>query len=1301
MSAETSPTPLDTPLGGGRTLIEASAGSGKTRAITTLVARLIVEADLRIEDIQVVTFTNAATADLRKKIRETLKTIQDVERSSPSEGQNQPKQPQSDKFDQARELLGKWKSADQPDHAQIRERINGALLEIDRANICTIHSFCQKSLTEFAFETGFPFGFELSGEGTGIVEGVVGDIWQRRFKDCSAALASLVLASGGDSPAQRRNSFLPEALAQWFGGIRSRQFHQVKGAPESRIEPGERERALISVLAQVRDCWGKKGGKFCHILREDSALNRTKYNKSTARKKLAEIQLILFSHELPRDLERLEALAEWFGANRLLNGGCKRGHPPPQSPLFEAFDSLSAACSELSQAYRGWLAQVRRELIDTAGADIRQVVRDERTLAYDDLLIELRDALASGPLGERLAETLRRRFPVALIDEFQDTDPTQEQIFARIYGNAASSDDSGQAGASERPTESGNSKASESGQPNCALYLVGDPKQSIYEFRGADIFAYLKAQKTSTTGLLLAHNWRSTPELVGAVNAVFNAPLAFTIPEIRFHGAIPGREDPPRLMIEGKAEPALSFWLSEEKQSNDKINEVVAGKTADDIVHLLNLAQEGKAKIGEKTLKASDIAVLVAQRVQGRAVANALRERGGKSVEIDRSSIFATREAEQLRRLLLALAQPQRQDYQRAALTGDLFGLDSGQLLDLNEDDDYWNEWSGRFGEWRKIWLSLGVGAMLRRIIDASHGAGNLLRQADGPRQLANWHHLTELLQETETQNRFSPAGVLAWLGRRMVEQDGARDEQREEYLLRLDSDEDLVKIMTIHASKGLEFPVVYVPFAWYTKSKNDKPDQPIIHHVRESGEFPAILDLAPDQDSREKRRLEEFGESVRHLYVALTRAEKRCVVAWTRAKKIEGKELPPLAWLLHRNPQADAELIEAAAGGQSDSSPESTPEGSAAVPESVAAAIRQTESEFANKSWAELRADIEALANKSPQAIEVQNIARNSKFTDAVAAKSPAAELQCRKFQRPIHRLRQMTSFTALTANQAAAAGPPAAAETAARDYDESTGSVAVETEERGRGESEEPLNAFTFPRGIKVGTCLHGIFETLMAEPGRDAGKVCAEQMERAGIDAKWRDTARDMVQKTRATELREPGQTSFRLDEIEKHLIELEFHFPVNGLRLPALAEILQNHGYAGLIGGEAGNASTEPIDGFMRGFIDLTVQWEGRWYILDYKSNWLGHQAKDYATEKLEAEMRAHRYPLQCLIYLLALHRYLGSRLPGYDYERHVGGAFYLFLRGMDPAAGMSRGVWFQRPSRQCIEALDRFMGGAAP
>ena len=1256
-------TAVDAVLGGGRTLIEASAGSGKTRAITTLVARLLVEQDLAIERILVVTFTKAATAELRERVRRLLRHIQDA-LTDPTAGADP----------QARELLTRWAHDKTLDTTQIQARIASALLDIDRANILTIHGFCQRVLAEFAFETGFPFGFDISGDGAGIVESVVRDIWQRKFRDCSRLFAHHLVA----------REFLPTELANWFGSLRTKRFAEIRGVAAVPIPPEDAEQACHDTLQSVLEVWQAHGEAYCEFMRDNDVLNKNSYGPAKVEVSLDQIKGLLAAGELPANVDGLQKLAAELGGRRAASK-CKKNRQLPNNPMFAAFDRLADAGAELLANFDGWLRHVRRQLLSEAAGDIQRIIRRERRLAYDDLIMELNHGLES-ETGERLAASLRRQFPVALIDEFQDTDPTQEQIFSRIYGSAENPGTAKPAGLPARQS---------------ALYIVGDPKQSIYQFRGADIFAYLSAQQGSDCKLQLGRNWRSAPALVAAVNSLFDIPLAFTVPEISFTPVMPGREPEAQLIIEGEDSPPLTFWLPQDQSSNDAANSVVVDETANDIARLLNLARQGKARLGGQALRASDIAVLVATRAQGHDIAAALRRRGCRSVETADTGVFETREAEQLRRLLLAIAHPARQDYRRTALTGDLFDLDNEQLLALGENDESWNRWTERIARWHDNWHSTGIGATLRAIIKTGEGAGSLLRYSDGPRRLTNLYHLTELLHEAEVENRFSPAGLLAWFNRRIEGQAVAMAGQEDALTLRLDSDEELVRILTIHGSKGLEFPIVYLPFAWYGKSTST-PGIKQIHqtsvsyHVRRESLFPAVLDLAPDASSQSMRTLEAFGESVRLLYVALTRARERCTIAWTRiTTNSRNKELPPLAWLMHRSQQHNELLGQISSNGE-------LPSPSAAVPEAVAGVHDSLRAEFAEtsqKSRDDFQADVATVAGRCP-GIKIRELGDQPLASNKQCVDEPETPLTCRQFNRTLRSVRQLTSFSGLTADHAASAPQQTRMEPTASDYDETEGKqlTPADTTEAETGEKNRQLNVFNFPRGMHVGSCLHRIFEILDAEPERDIAAVCGEQLARAGIEPKWQETACSMVANTLDTELQEPEQSRFRLADIDQRLTELEFCYPVKALHCADLEQLLERFGYPGLL--DAGQ-DIQAITGYLRGFIDLTFAHQGRWYILDYKSNWLGSQAADYEPAQLGKTMREHRYQLQYLIYLVALHRYLGTRLPDYDYQRHIGGAFYLFLRGMAPAAGMSRGVWFDRPPKECIAALDQFMQGDRP
>ena len=372
------------------------------------------------------------------------------------------------------------------------------------------------------------------------------------------------------------------------------------------------------------------------------------------------------------------------------------------------------------------------------------------------------------------------------------------------------------------------------------------------------------------------------------------------MPEIGYPPVAPGRGEGEPLSIEGTAgEGPLAFRLLPARADGKpwpkgEAGDFAASAAADEIARLLTLAANGKAIIEGRPLTGADVAVLVRTRAQGRRVADALRERNVRSVEVGDTSVFESREAEQMERLLWALAEPGREARERGALAGDLFGLDAGGLLALGEDEEAWSRWSERLRGWRADWEARGIGPLLRRLVEAEGGAVRLLRYPDGARRLTNVRHLADLLQAAEAEQRMAPAGLAVWFSRRRGEA-GTRDEDLQ---LRLESDEELVRILTVHGAKGLEFPVVFLPFAWYARDPSRGRADHAVYHGGEAEGYREVLDLEPSDAALALARREELSEELRLLYVALTRAQYRCVVTWGQ---VRAAEHAPLAWLLHR----------------------------------------------------------------------------------------------------------------------------------------------------------------------------------------------------------------------------------------------------------------------------------------------------------------------------------------------------------------------------------------------------------------
>ncbi|MCY3837340.1 MAG: exodeoxyribonuclease V subunit beta [Gammaproteobacteria bacterium] len=1178
-------------------LIEASAGTGKTNALTTLAARLLVEKRVEIGEMLVVTFTIAATGELRDRIRTTLRAVLRLARGEDSKPKAQ---------DQA--LLERWKELG-IDGTDIARRLDLALNDLDRANVMTIHGFCQRVLADFAFEGGLPFGFEVAGDGADALNAAVTDEWRRWAYPASPMQVRYAMKKG----------LAADELIGWVSGYVARLDLDIVGADTSTDDASSGldglERAWREAVGNARDI---------HEAEAESMPDGD-------RDRIAAV------------LERPEAVfcagASFLGKQRE-SKRLRDGSPA----LAEVLDELDAASGKLRTGYDRLLPCLRRDALQNTRASLERRVREDRRLGFDDLLTGVHRALDA---GKGLARRIRDRYPWALIDEYQDTDRVQADIFRRIYRNTRLADDDG------------------------ALIIVGDPKQSIYRFRSADIFAYMNTSDAvaDDATLNLSRNYRSVPALTEAVNAVFDHPCPFALTGIGYN-PVESAIEKSRLAIDGETVAGGGsapfqiryFPWGEKLWTKPKMGDLAARLAADEIAAVLKLADRGQAKLAREPVRGSDIAVLVRTAEQGRRVARELHERDIASVEIGIENVMASREAEQLERLLWAIAKPQSPHRTRGALTADVLGLDAAAVGALQDDDNAWNVWTERLGNWLEEWERADVATLIRRVLESGEvrGADRLLQYRDGARRLTNLKHLAELLQQTETRERYSPTGLAAWFTRQRANA-GDRDEMA---LLRLDSDEQLVKIVTMHAAKGLEFPIVFCPFLWDANMRRD-PDW-ANYHASEAGHR-EILHLDPTDAESDIDWQEGFSDETRLLYVALTRARERCVVTWT---KIRSTENAPLAWLLYGRESASEEMDAAA----------------------VVKVVRDAKG-LSPEQW---RAGLDHLTARCSADIGVVDMEHNYGSASIERTTNVPAELTVRQLGRELARVRQMSSYSAL-AHSVGAAESPGDHETVEQpDRDEVE---PTEEEEEAPAAAESVRDAFTFPAGRRVGNCLHRIFERLDRGEEESVEDACRESLARYRVDLQWVDVAMSMVANTRATLLAAadgPGVgKGFRLEDLERAVPEMEFHLPLEGLDRRRLGEALADHGYDNPFAGSRSN-----IDGYLRGFIDLVAGHDGVWYVLDYKSNWLGNRAEDYRPAGLSKAMRDHRYPLQYLLYLVALHRYLASRLPGYDYDQHIGGAFYLFLRGVDPATRMDRGVYFDRPNRACIEALDACFRGAA-
>jgi exodeoxyribonuclease V beta subunit len=812
-----------------------------------------------------------------------------------------------------------------------------------------------------------------------------------------------------------------------------------------------------------------------------------------------------------------------------------------------------------------------------------------------------------------------------MVDEFQDTSPDQYRIFDLLYRVAD------------------NERAH-------GLFLIGDPKQSIYGFRGADIHSYLSARRaTEGRHYQLGTNYRSSAALVEAVNQLFRYAEG--------HGEHPGYAAGAFRFRKGEVNPlpfdsvgaagrkealvgvdgpyqALAVCCSErDDMKADDHREFFAHHCAEHIVALLNDERVGfQGPDSFKRLVPADIAILVRDRREANAVRRALSDRKVPSVYLsDKDSVIESEEAADVLRWLHAVANPLDGGLARTAFATRTAGLPLAQLARLSSDETVWEERVEQLKALHVTWQRQGVLAMLRRFIHELALPARLLREAGGERRLTNLLHLAELLQEASGQLEGEQA-LIRWF----AEQVEGVGEGGDERVLRLESDAELVKVVTVHKSKGLEYPLVYLPFA-ATARKADKGRASFFEFVGEDGV--RRIDLGKSDEALEAVDRARLEEDLRLLYVALTRARHFLwmgVAAVAARKKGENQlHHSALGYLLN--------------GGQP----------------IAASALRGR--------WEQVRGDVDA--------IELHTLAPPEGCTMLSRVEERPELVDAAAFDGDFERDWTVGSFTSL-ARHAVAAPANAQDETLLEDGGASEAPGRID---------DAPWHRF--PRGSVPGNFLHEQLEwmgqegfAVVDEP--DFEERITRRIERAGWGNR-KDDAIAWLRKVATTPLPHLGAP---LSAIGEPLPEMEFWFPSERLDVAALDRLCRERLLTGIA---RPWLPARALHGMLKGFADLVFEHEGRYWVLDYKSNALGPGDAAYTKAAMSAGMAAHRYDIQGAIYLLALHRLLRTRLgSAYNPARQLGGAIFLFLRGI--ANQSTHGCRLLEPDIELLDGLDQLL-----
>ena len=1275
--------PLSLPLHGSR-LIEASAGTGKTFTIALLYVRLVlgghsVDDDtafirpLTPPEILVVTFTNAATQELRERIRNRLVEAAGVFRAEDEEG-GAPGASRSgghstgmlnvaptDGFTAPPRRLaaGEAPVALDPLLLELRDQYDPATWPacsrrlalaaewMDEAAVSTIHSWCYRMLREHAFDSGSLFSLNLENDQRELEQEVVRDYWRSFYYPLDSDALGIVTRywkSPDDlhAPLQR---LLPESEA----------LGDEKPEPSETLAATQAER--IAQLNELKAPWAAWLDELVPAL-EDAATRKAFKGQSFNAKSRA---------------NWLGALREWCDteADRpaLTDAAWKRMTPdgmadiwkegaPPCPQAWEALAQLPKALDALPEPRNDLLIHA----VQWCRTRLEREQERRAEMGPNDLLTHLDRAL-KGPNKEALAAQIQRQFPVALIDEFQDTDPIQYRIFNAVYDVATPRRDS-------------------------AILLIGDPKQAIYAFRGADIFTYLQArQDTDGRHVTLGTNFRSSSSMVAAVNHCFHYadqhdagaflfradggdnPLPFNPVEAK------GTKE--TLVLNGKPIPAMTLWPleCEEPLSKTAYQTEMAECCASHMAALLEAGrhqQAGFAKDsndnGEQSLTPlapSDMAVLVNGLQEARAIRLALASRGIKSVYLsDHDKVFSSPIAPQLAIWLRACAEPQANSRQaeaklRAALATPVLGLSLEALDYLNQSELAWEQRVEQFSDYHRLWQRQGVLPLVRRLMVDFGIAARLLGEfAEGERLLTDLLHLGEMLQHA-SQELDGEHALIRFLAEAIADPDSHGDSHK----LRLESDADLVKVVTIHKSKGLEYPLVFLPFIANHRPVSDT-DLPLRWH---DSDGTLQLSLSADEATLATADRERLGEDLRKLYVALTRARH---ATWLGLSPLKGSENSAIGHLIN--------------GGK------------AIAP----SAFTQALGELVEGS------DIELSAAPEPTAL---------RFT-------PAPEQQAlghaRTPLRPAREQWWIASYSALRTSGAVSETMQGAAQptpTPEPTTPQEATTLEVLDEPHDNAINTEAFHLHRFPRGPGPGTFLHGLlewagqlgFNKALEDP------AAREDMLRRRVQLRgwqaWHDTLAGWLEELLATPLPLPHSLSLApspsltepsegsqaaLCKLESYQVELEFWFAAHQVQTRKLDELVSDHLLPGV---SRPVLDADTLNGMLKGFIDLAFEHEGRFYVLDWKSNYLGSDDSAYTFDALRDAMLEKRYDLQAALYMLALHRLLKARLPDYDPHQHLGGSMTVFLRGSRTTA---RGVHAVPAPVALIEALDALFAGSA-
>jgi exodeoxyribonuclease V beta subunit len=1097
----------------------------------------------------------------------------------------------ADPPDDSEDSLLDWLHSLPLDEAIIKQRLDLALLNIDQAAIFTIHGFCQRALAEHALESGQMFDCELSGNIYPIRQQCADDFWRKQLYPRPAWQAGLLTAVFRS----------PDELLSSIGYV---SLQQKVFPPPVDLDAAlqDMHRLIVQAGQQLADIVEKLVNAFAEGL-FNASFSNSFHENSTA--------LGLWLQEPDTEIADFQFLTSQ-GVQAGLNGRkfmVSKARPASSDEQKQQYlEQIGVDCGvidQLAAALQQLQVSFRRALLGTLQVELDKALQQHNVLSFDDLITRLYQALTADK-GQLLISQLHSRYAAALIDEFQDTDQQQWQIFAQLFASEVH-----------------------------FLYLIGDPKQAIYKFRGADIYSYFAAQQHASRQYTLLHNWRSHPQLVAGVNQLFQRQQPFLLDKLPFHPV-----QAARTAQEGDIGNTAPLCIWQLDKNLGKQEHWTAGKAASaireavvqEILDLLaqdSLSQTRQGEPLSRPLQPKDMAILVRSNTQAVEYQQALNAVGIPAVLNSKQSVFASPQALELYTVLQAVAQPGHVAALKQALTISWFNLNGQQLYQLFNAEDGLDVWLSRFQYYHQLWQGQGFLPMMQTLLRQEQVELQLSAQPQAERLLTNLYQLIECLQQASIEEHLAINKTQDWLLHAIQH---AEQDNSEERLLRLESDDDTVKIVTLHSAKGLEYPVVFCPNLWQ-RSERLKSEKNLLH-CHENGEM--VADLGSEQflQRRQQALQEELAEDLRLFYVAVTRAKYRCYIAWADVRSKEKANDSAMAYLL----------------------------------------------ELAEADFSAQQQIFKALALQQPEVFQYRLLAADSMAAGYYQATTEQSHLASRQRQRSLYSYWQMSSYTALSA----------LSQHDAPELPEDKAVEQVDAPLPQLMDGEQPLPAAAElaaqpPKGAQTGNVLHSLLETssfqALAE-GADISQAREQAIRRYGLNIETPALLDQLLQTVVSVPLTDDLNFCLKNLPANSCLKEMPFYLAMQAMDAAHINRVLAySPAFQPL--------SSKQMSGYLTGFIDLIAEYQGKYYVMDYKTNTLA----DYQPHSLLEAMRTHNYGLQYWLYSLVLDSLLQQRLPGYEYAKHFGGVKYLFLRGMRADVPGS-GVFADLPDEAVLRRLGR-------